>query len=67
MNQQRYESANRTCYGSCVKLTAWRLLLHCRDPEEAEAAACREGIAMAARWHDLPMVLETDMRLLLRR
>ena len=26
------------------------------DAEEAEAMACREGIAMAARWPDFPMV-----------
>jgi len=33
-----------------VKLTAWRLLSHCWDAEEAEAVACREGIALSARW-----------------
>jgi len=42
-----------------VKLSAWRLLHHCRDAEEEEAAACHEGVAMAARWPDIPMVLET--------
>ena len=29
-------------------------------PEEAEAVACREGIVLAARWPDVPMMLETD-------
>lgn len=43
-----------------AKLIAWRILCHCRDAEEAEAAAYREDIAMAARWPDLPMVLQTD-------
>lgn len=42
-------------------LTAWRILVHCRDAEEAEAAACREGIVMVAgSWPELPMVVETD-------
>ena len=30
------------------------------DAEEAEAIACCEGIALATRWPDVPMVLETD-------
>jgi hypothetical protein len=54
-------------HGGCVKLTAWRLLLHVlQGSEEAEATACREGIAMVACWPDLPMVLEMNVRLLLR-
>jgi ribonuclease HI len=43
-----------------VKLASWRLLRYCRDAEEAEVVACCEGIALAARWPDVPMVLETD-------
>jgi hypothetical protein len=31
-----------------------------RDAEEAEVVVCREGIALAAHWLDVPMVLETD-------
>ena len=30
------------------------------DAEEAEAIACCEGISLATRWPDVPMVLETD-------
>jgi len=41
-------------------LASWRLLRHCRDAEETEAAACREGIALASRWPDIPTVLKTD-------
>ena len=43
-----------------AKLASWRVLLYCRDAEEAEAAACREGITLAARWPETHMVLETD-------
>jgi ribonuclease HI len=43
-----------------VKLASWRLLHYCRDAEEAEVFACCEGIALAARWSDVPMVLETN-------
>nr|AWA45125.1 UPI0001A83545 related cluster [Saccharum spontaneum] len=43
-----------------VKLASWRLLCYCRDTEEAEVFACCEGIALAARWSDVPMVLETN-------
>ena len=32
-----------------AKLASWRVLSYCRDAEEAEAAACREGITLAAR------------------
>jgi ribonuclease HI len=42
------------------KLASWRVLSYCRDAEEAEAAACREGITLAARWSETHMVLETD-------
>ena len=27
-----------------LKLTAWRILSHCRDAEEDEAVACLEGV-----------------------
>jgi len=50
-----------------TKLSAWRLLVHCRDAEEGEVAACREGIVMAARWPDLPMVIETDCAAVVER
>jgi ribonuclease HI len=43
-----------------AKLASWRVLLYCRDAEEAEAAACSEGITLAARWPETHMVLETD-------
>jgi hypothetical protein len=43
-----------------VKLASWRLLHYCRDAEEAKVVAYCEGIALAARWPDGPMVLETD-------
>ena len=33
-----------------AKLASWRVLSYCRDAEEAEAAACREGTTLAARW-----------------
>ena len=36
------------------------MLSYCRDAEEAEAAACREGITLAAQWPKTHMVLETD-------
>ena len=47
-------------HGGGIKLSAWRLLRHCRDAVEAEAVACREGIILAARWPEVPMILETD-------
>ena len=34
--------------------------LYCRDAEEAEAAACRKGITLAAQWPKTHMVLKTD-------
>jgi len=43
-----------------TKLASWHLLRHCRDAEEAEAIACHEGNVLAARWPDVPMMLETD-------
>ena len=43
-----------------TKLASWCVLLYCRDAEEAEAAACREGITLAAQWPKTHMVLETD-------
>ncbi|CAO2163808.1 unnamed protein product [Urochloa humidicola] len=42
------------------ELTAWRLLKHCRDAEEAEALACLEGLGLAMRWPDHSLTLETD-------
>ncbi|TVU21275.1 hypothetical protein EJB05_30902, partial [Eragrostis curvula] len=41
-------------------LRAWRLLFHCRDAEEAEAAACLEGVRLSTRWPDASCVLESD-------
>jgi len=49
----------RNSRGSSV-LTAWRVLFQCRDAEEVEAAACQEGIRLAARWTDRGMIQETD-------
>jgi len=43
-----------------TKLASWHLHRHCRDAEEAEAIACHEGNVLAARWPDVPMMLETD-------
>ena len=43
-----------------VKLASWRLLRYCRDAKEAKAVAYCEGIALAAQWPDVLMVLETD-------
>lgn len=45
-----------------MKLTAWHILSHCKDAEEAEAEACLEGIHLAMRWPEIPMVLESDCR-----
>ena len=36
------------------------MILHCRDAGEAEAIACREGVHLALRWPDAPMILESD-------
>lgn len=41
-------------------LMAGRILLHCRDVEEAEAMACLEGIRMGARWPEKDVILESD-------
>ncbi|TVU23147.1 hypothetical protein EJB05_30258, partial [Eragrostis curvula] len=41
-------------------LLAWSKLFHCRDAEEAEAAACLDGVRLAARWPDNSMILESD-------
>lgn len=51
-------------HNGLVQLAVWRVLTNCRDAEEAEAAACREGIVFAARWPNVPMVLETDCAVL---
>lgn len=45
----------RNSRGSPV-LTAWRVLSHCRDAAEVEAAACLEGIRLAARCTDRNMI-----------
>ena len=31
-----------------------------QDAEEAEAVACLEGVHMAMRWSEIPMILESD-------
>jgi hypothetical protein len=51
-------------HNGLVQLAAWRVLTNCRDAEEAEAAACWEGIVFAARWPNVPMVMETDCAVL---
>jgi len=35
-------------------------MFHCRDAEEAKARACLEGVHLANRWPDIPMILESD-------
>jgi hypothetical protein len=37
-----------------LKLTAWRVISHCRDAEEAEA--CLEGVCLALRWPNIPII-----------
>jgi ribonuclease HI len=41
-------------------LSAWKLVKHCRDAEEAEAWACLEGIRLALRWPDKQIIMEAD-------
>jgi ribonuclease HI len=41
-------------------LSAWKLVKHCRDAEEAEGWACLEGIRLALRWPDKQIILEAD-------
>src|SRR5438128_1553841 len=41
-------------------LVTWRRLFYCRNADEAEASACLEGIRLAGRWQDRPMILESD-------
>jgi ribonuclease HI len=43
-----------------LKLTSWHTLSHCRDAEEAEALPYLEGVHMALRWPEIPMILESD-------
>ena len=43
-----------------LKLTAWRVIFHCRDAKEAEARACLEGVHLAHRWPEIPMIMESD-------
>ena len=50
-----------------VKLASWRLLRYCRDAKEAKAVAYCEGIALAAQWPDVLMVLETDSAMVAAR
>jgi len=42
------------------KLTAWRLLSHCRNAEEAEAQTCLEGVCLASRWPNKNVWMESD-------
>jgi hypothetical protein len=39
-----------------LKLTAWRVISHCRDAKEAEARACLEGVRLALRWPNIPII-----------
>ncbi|TVU41704.1 hypothetical protein EJB05_15247, partial [Eragrostis curvula] len=48
-------------------LMAWRKLFHCRDAEEAEAAACLDGVRLATRWPGVSMVLESDAALVVSK
>ncbi|TVU49286.1 hypothetical protein EJB05_00593, partial [Eragrostis curvula] len=48
-------------------LMAWRKLFHCRDAEEAEAAACLDGVRLAMRWPGISMVLESDAALVVAK
>jgi ribonuclease HI len=48
-------------------MTAWRLLTHCLDAEEAEALACLEGIRMAGRWPETEMILEADCSTVIKK
>ncbi|GJN06082.1 hypothetical protein PR202_ga23770 [Eleusine coracana subsp. coracana] len=41
-------------------LTASRVLFHCSDAEEAEAAACLDGVRLTERLPDRAIVLESD-------
>lgn len=41
-------------------LMAWRMLFHCRDAEEAEAATCLDGIRLACKCPDKGFVLESN-------
>ena len=50
-----------------VKLASWRSLRYCRDAKEAKAVAYCEGIALAAQWPDVLMVLETDSAMVAAR
>ena len=50
----------RCCGGSRDPRTAWRILSHCRDAEEPEAVACLEGVHLAMRLPEIPMILESD-------
>ena len=50
-----------------LKLTAWRVIFHCRDAEEAEAKACLEGVHLVLRWPDTLMILEADYQSVLTK
>jgi hypothetical protein len=39
---------------------AWRIVRHCRSPEEAQAEACLEAVRLAAEWIRQPICLESD-------
>jgi ribonuclease HI len=44
--------------------SACRKLLNCLDPLDAEVRACEEGLLLAMRWSDKPVVLELDCKVL---
>jgi hypothetical protein len=50
-----------------LKLTAWPVLSHCRDAEEAEVVACLEGLHLAIRWPEIPMILESDWQIVVAK
>ncbi|GJN16365.1 hypothetical protein PR202_gb03348 [Eleusine coracana subsp. coracana] len=43
-----------------VIFSSGRVLFHCKDAEEAELLACREGLHLAIQWVAAPVILETD-------
>jgi hypothetical protein len=44
--------------------SACRKLLNCLDPLDAEVRACEEGLLLAMRWSEKPVVLELDCKVL---
>ncbi|GJM87763.1 hypothetical protein PR202_ga03753 [Eleusine coracana subsp. coracana] len=43
-----------------VIFSSGRVLFHCKDAEEAELLACREGLNLAIQWVAAPVIFETD-------